>query len=164
VGKVGQILTSRKWLVWIPLGGFVVAFVMSQLFFVPAMTRNRVREALSNAKPSELGEAVGPLGAVLHFKDGSWIAIGYRDDHSLLPWSVAVARDSGGGWFESAEHFCGHLAVLRSVDESGRVSRKDTSPPRDPPTDRREWMRLLAISPDLRTARQRMARYFHQIE
>ena len=59
---------------------------------------------------AELEEAVGRLGAVFTYADGSWVAIRYRDNHSSLrSFSTAVARDSHGSWYHSDYHFCGNL-------------------------------------------------------
>jgi hypothetical protein len=58
---------------------------------------------------TELTNAVGYLGVFIPLTNGCWIAIRYRDSHSGGIRSCAVARDSGGGWFESDRHFCGSL-------------------------------------------------------
>jgi len=121
-----------------------------------------MRKALTNASASELEKVLGPLGVVLHFKDGSWLAISYRDDHSFLGWSAAVARDSEGAWFESSEHFCGHLKKAALV-QTGRLDPHYPTP-NDSPKNHVEWICLLGASRDLATVRQRMTRYFHQVE
>ncbi|MEZ5326703.1 MAG: hypothetical protein R3F19_16780 [Verrucomicrobiales bacterium] len=76
--------------------------------------RNR-REALtmlSAAKTTnELQQAVGGLGIFIPLRDGSWIAIRYRDTHAGRIESLAVARDSGESWFESDHHFCGAFSA-----------------------------------------------------
>jgi hypothetical protein len=71
--------------------------------------------------PAELGEAVGPLGVVLQVPGGAWIAVRYRDSHAAPGWSSAVARDSGGGWFVSREHFCGRFQGHRLRREQGEA-------------------------------------------
>lgn len=71
-------------------------------------------EALRTATSAEqAAQLVGFLGVVLHTKDGGWVAIRYRDSHSILWCSSAVALTSDGQWFESQEHFCGMLANHR---------------------------------------------------
>jgi hypothetical protein len=67
----------------------------------------------------ELRQAVGPLGAVLELRGGGWVAIRYRDSHAFPGWSSAVARDSGGAWFASREHFCGRFQIHRQLRERG---------------------------------------------
>ena len=57
----------------------------------------------------EMTNAVGPFGLYIALTNGNWIAIRYRDRHSFPIVSCAVARDSGGAWFESDRHFCGSL-------------------------------------------------------
>ena len=59
---------------------------------------------------AELTNAVGSLGLYIALTNGGWIAIRYRDTHSLPIVSCAIARDSDGGWFESNRHFCGSLS------------------------------------------------------
>jgi hypothetical protein len=67
--------------------------------------------ALTTANTYEqLTNAVGPLGVVLTLTNGDWIAISYRDLHLLPIRSLAIAKDSGGQWFESHHHFCGSLS------------------------------------------------------
>jgi hypothetical protein len=129
----------------------------------PVLERWQARRALASASSAKLEDAVGPLGAVMRFPDQSWIAIRYRDSHLSPGWSLAVARDSEGKWFESDEHFCGHLGILRDLEEMARLSGDLPSPLSDPPANRHEWLRLLAASPDLKTARQRLTSYFREV-
>ena len=142
----------------------LVALIIGYTVIARAGERYRARKAFKAATPSELEKVVSPLGAVLRFKDGSWLAIRYNDSHNIPGWSLSVAHDSGGMWFESTEHFCGFFGFMRTVDELGRIRGLYPSPPHDPPADLHEWVRFLAISPDLPTARQRLARYFHQVK
>lgn len=69
--------------------------------------------------PAELREAVGHLGIVFEVRGGGWAAVRYRDSHAAPGWSSAVARDSGGGWWVSREHFCGRFAIHRQLRERG---------------------------------------------
>jgi hypothetical protein len=63
-------------------------------------------------------------------------------------------------WFESNEHFCG---ALRSMKEYQSEDDRKKAAQAEPPQSRTDWMRLLAQSPDLQTARQRLtSRYFRQ--
>jgi hypothetical protein len=103
------------------LFGLVVVFVLLLLLvFVgePMTWHWRVRResvaALSAAKTTnELQQVVGVLGVFIPIRDGSWVAIRYRDTHAGRIASLAVARDSGGNWFESDHHFCGAFAAYR---------------------------------------------------
>jgi hypothetical protein len=82
--------------------------------------------ALAKANnPAELATAVGDLGVVLDIGSGGWVAIRYADSHTRPGWSVAVARDSGGGWFVGREHYCGLFRTYRLARAAGR----DPPPP-----------------------------------
>ncbi len=80
--------------------------------------RHANREALvqvlrAAATPEQMEEAVDRDGVVLRTRDGSWIAIRYVESDRL---PRAVARDSGGGWFDSDRlfHFAlGHYRLWR---------------------------------------------------
>jgi hypothetical protein len=97
----------------------VLLLLLLLVFVVEPMTWHwRVRResiaTLSAAKTTnELQQAVGGLGIFIPIRDGSWIAIRYRDTHAGRIASLAVARDSGGSWFESDYHFCGAFAGYR---------------------------------------------------
>jgi hypothetical protein len=69
----------------------------------------------------ELRVGIGPLGVLLELRGGDWVAIRYRDSHAAPGWSSAVARDSGGAWFASREHFCGRFQIHRQLRERGEV-------------------------------------------
>lgn len=73
----------------------------------------------------DLREAVGHLGAVLEVQGGEWVAIRYRDSHAGPGWSSAVARDSGGGWWVSGEHFCGRFVIHLRLKEQGKEGSPD---------------------------------------
>lgn len=145
----------------------VVALAAYGFYFhgvmAPPMERYRAREALASAAAQDLEAAVERLGAVFHFHDGSWLAIRYRDSHTFPAWSLAIARDSGGRWFESGFHFCGTFGVVRDLDAIDRELGAESLPAHDPPRDHAEWVRLLAASPDLATARGRLLRYFREV-
>ncbi|MBN9519416.1 hypothetical protein J0H58_12980 [bacterium] len=82
--------------------------------------------ALSAAgSPVELREVVGQLGVVLDVRGGGWVAVRYRDSHAAPGWSSAVARDSGGGWWVSREHFCGQFAIHRELRGRGEEGAAD---------------------------------------
>jgi hypothetical protein len=105
-----------------------VATVIAAAVAIPPGAATRARAAaeaesfalLARARsPAELREVVGPLGAVLALRGGGWVAIRYRDSHAAPGWSSAVARDSGGAWFTSGEHFCGRFQLHRQLRERG---------------------------------------------
>jgi hypothetical protein len=82
----------------------------------PMMWHRRTRQdsiaALAGAKTTEdLHRAVGGLGIFIPLRGGPWIAIRYNDSHVGMFTSLAIARDSEGGWFESKSHFCGSLVA-----------------------------------------------------
>jgi hypothetical protein len=92
---------------------FAIFAALALMVFVlePMTWKWRVRrESLSilgaATSTNALLEAVGHLGIFISLQDGSWIAIRYRDTHGGRIDSMAIARDSGGGWFESTEHYC----------------------------------------------------------
>jgi hypothetical protein len=148
-------------------GVLAVAATLYSIYFHavvgPLVERYRARRALASASATELEHVVGPLGRVFRFPDGSWIAIRYRDSHSSPGWSLAVARDSAGKWFESREHFCGAFVILQDLDEIARQSGDLPLAIGDPPSNAAEWIRLLAASPDLAVARSLLtSSYFHE--
>lgn len=159
--RIGRLIIITVCAVFIALVAYV--FVL-QKYIGPVIERQIARHSFPKATPAELEDVVGYLGAVFHFRDGTWMAVRYNDSHSIAAWSFAIARDSGGMWFESTEHFCGAFRIVHSLDEIGRQFGPASPLPKDPPEDRGEWVRLLAASPDLATARQRMTRYFHHVE
>ena len=76
----------------------------------PTLWRWESTSALQNANDeASLRKAVGGLGAFVPLQDGSWIAIRYNDTHAGSNDSLAIARDSAGGWFESTHHYCAEL-------------------------------------------------------
>lgn len=79
--------------------------------------RESIRVLKSAHTPSELTNAVGYLGWFVSLTNGAWIAIRYQDSHSGGVISCAVARDSGGGWFESERHFCGRFSYWPKLKE-----------------------------------------------
>jgi hypothetical protein len=101
---------------------FLTGIVVYNGFVAPARWYSSTRaDSISVLKTAEstnqLTDVVGPVGLFLALTNGSWIAIRYVDSHGgwalYLPWPVinscAIAKDSGGGWFESDRHFCGNL-------------------------------------------------------
>ncbi len=101
---------------------------------------------------NELDKAVGDLGIVLTFPDGTWIAIRYLDRHEPAEafFSTAVARDSADGWFHSDHHFCGSLNAYRHtiVGKQG-LAKADID-------STFEGIHAVATSPDLATARKNL--------
>lgn len=71
--------------------------------------RESVRILSAAESTNELTNVVGSLGWFVQLTNHQWIAIRYRDTHSGFVGSSAVARDSGGAWFESKRHFCGRF-------------------------------------------------------
>lgn len=158
---------------WKRMLGFVGVLALAAIFYTnylhavvgPLLERHHARRALASATPTELEGVVGPLGRVFRFADNSWIAIRYTDSHASLGWSLCAARDSTGKWFESKEHFCGSFVMIQDLDEIDRHLGDAPPMPADPPANRVEWIRLLAASPDLKTARERLtSAYFHEIQ
>jgi hypothetical protein len=54
-------------------------------------------------------------GLFIPLTNNAWIAIRYVHSHAGGPFSCAVARDSGGAWFESDRGFCGFFALWSHV-------------------------------------------------
>lgn len=155
------------------LGLFVVAGFFTYVSFIyPATWYSSTRRESINVlkavrSTSELTNAVGSLGLFIPLTNGAWIAIRYRDSHGGGIRSCAVARDSGGGWFESERHFCGSLSLwphmkddvageeeLKKVDPNfftNRVSRAESDNGMFP-----SFREMVAIesSPDLESARR----------
>jgi len=144
---------------------YVIALVsmplllMGLFLWIPFCQRNyfeqSARRALSAARnEEELGEAVGGLGIVLKFSDGSWLAIAYDDSHRIPGWSLAIAKDSTGGFYRSKKHFCGQFMIYRTLRETHM----------DLPDDLADIDRL-ARSSDLTEAREHLKRLgFSQCE
>lgn len=132
------------------------------LFIDPLFARWEAQRILSAAaSPEALQRAVGPLGAFFTFPDGSWVAIRYRDSHAGGLWSVAIARDSGGQWYQSREHFCGAFSSFSQVRDISFAIGESLGAASD---EHGRWIYQLSSSPDLQTARQRIsARYFNRI-
>jgi hypothetical protein len=138
------------------------AYVTSlHLFIDPFFARREAQRLLSAASTSQqLQDAVGPLGMFCTFPDGSWLAIRYCDSHAGGIWSIAVARDSGGIWYQSREHFCGAFSMVRQLQQLSSALGEAADAPSD---ERSRWIQQLSASPDLQTARQRItSRYFTQ--
>jgi len=152
---------------------FLAAYVTYlHLLIDPIFSRMESRRLLSNAAtPEQLEEAVGTLGVFYTFPDGSWLAIRYRDSHAGGIWSMAVARDSGGGWYQSSEHFCGAFSISSfemnlqkmglDLDDKSEKGSAEIAPP----DSRNQWICSLAKSPDLPSARQRLlSAYFTEMK
>lgn len=113
----------------------IITGLYTLIFFIypvtwRSYTRHESVKILTAAKTTnELTKAVGHLGLFMPLTNGEWIAIRYTDVHSIPICSGAVARDSGGGWFESKRHFCGSLPFwprLKMEAEADEEQRKLT--------------------------------------
>lgn len=106
IGWIGTILSSLP----------VALFVWISFVYPVFGSRHARAEAISRLKAAEsetqLREAIGGLGLFLQSTNGWWMAIRYRDSHSGGIWSVAVAKDSGGQFYESNHHYCGKLRAF----------------------------------------------------
>jgi len=88
--------------------------------------RHANREAFVNVlQTADIDAATDPDGVVLRLTNGSWIAIRYVAGNNL---PQAVARDSGGNWFESDRSFGYALASYRLWQEP-RAKAKATNDP-----------------------------------
>jgi hypothetical protein len=136
-------------------------------------TRNDSIRILTAAQTKNDLKQVLSWGAFIPLTNGSWIAIRYRDSHLGGIFSCAVARDSGGGWFESDRHFCGSLsgfwselkiregmtkeemlaADIRPLTNLVYLGRSDYS--HVPTIDELE---PIALAPDLESARRELVR------
>jgi hypothetical protein len=109
----------------------VVGFVGFMTFIEPALWPGQQRREsirlLSAAKtPDELKKVITDLGAFITPTNGGWMAIRYRDSHTLGPLSKSVALDSEGHWFESEKHFCGEFRSARSLMDRERRYRAES--------------------------------------
>ncbi len=120
--------------------------------------RNALVQVLQAAgTPEQLEQATGPDGVVLRLKDGSWIAIRFVQGGTL---PRAVARDSGGEWFESDRSF-GHALAHYRLWQEPRARARTTN---DPIWSEEGFLSLginrqldaIEQSPDLRQARQKL--------
>ena len=91
----------------------LVAYLLAPLWDKWKFERQSLRLLCKAHGVEELQKAVGPLGIVFKFSDGSWIAIRYKDSHAGPGWSKAIAMDSVGRFYESDFHFCGSFMVYR---------------------------------------------------
>lgn len=121
-------------------------------------------QALSEASSEEGARSASKgLGAFLTFPDHSWLAIRCKETH--VGWSVAIARDNEGRWYQSREHFCGSLLSVRDhqlwLDEEREFGDQAGEPLPEPSDPHSKWIRFVSDSPDLETARQRLtSKYF----
>jgi hypothetical protein len=87
----------------------------------PSLERAKSHRVLAAAKtPDELRAAVGSWGRFFPLKDGSWVAVRYRDSHPYPGYSCAVALDSDGHWFHSSRHFCGRFRNYDQIQKQTR--------------------------------------------
>lgn len=144
------------------LSALLYAFYLSG-YIGPVIERHRARKALADATPSTLESAVGPLGAVFHYPDGSWLAIRYRDSHGIL-WSLATALDSERKWFESTEHFCGNFMLARNLSKEEPSIFEKLASESDSEDNLLLWIHSLDTAPNLPKAHEMMKKYFKQLE
>lgn len=114
--KLGDKSKSVGW-IGTSLSGLLVALFMWISFLYPILGSRQARaEAISKLSAAkgeaELRDTIGGLGLFLESTNGWWIAIRYRDSHAGGIWSAAVAKDSGGQFYESHHHFCGTLSAF----------------------------------------------------
>jgi len=114
------------------LSGLLVALFIWISFLYPVFGSRQARaEAISKLKAAksetELRDSIGRLGLFLESTNGWWIAISYRDSHAGGIWSVAVAKDSGGHFYQSHHHFCGTLSAFGRDWENYSAGRKDAN-------------------------------------
>ncbi|HEY1174501.1 MAG TPA: hypothetical protein VGH19_24260 [Verrucomicrobiae bacterium] len=122
--RVGRPLKAIVFLALLCIAGFY-AYVE---FIYPATWHSNVRrESIKLLKAAQttgdLTNAVGDWGIVIPLTNNQWIAIRYRDNHAGGIRSMAVASDSGGGWYESRRHFCGSLVAW--VGEKRRLEAEE---------------------------------------
>ena len=79
--------------------------------------RESIRILQAAHSTTELTNAVGYLGWFVQLTNQQWVAIRYRDTHSGVVCSSAIARDSGGKWLESERHFCGRFQFWPHLKE-----------------------------------------------
>jgi len=108
----------------------VAGLLVFLFYFGPALwTGQQRRESirlLSAAKtPDDLKKVVTNLGAFITPTSGGWMAIRYRDSHTLGPVSKAVALDSEGHWFESEKHFCSEFRSTHDLMDRERRYRAE---------------------------------------
>jgi hypothetical protein len=80
--------------------------------------KSKLKSQLSSLNSfDEMDQVVSPLGVVLGSEDSNWVAIGYKDNHTMVVASCAVARLKDGRMFASDVHFCGSLMMYPSQKE-----------------------------------------------
>jgi hypothetical protein len=93
------------------VAGFAIfAFIIYPANWYSTHRRDAIRILKAAQSTADLTNAVGYLGWFVQLTNNDWIAIRYCDSHAGGLYSCAVARDSGGGWFESGRHFCGSFS------------------------------------------------------
>ena len=110
----------KRWLLFFGFGAVGIMVSVGTAYWVffynPEIARAREGSVQLLAEAQNvhaMEEAVGELGILFHFADGSWIAVRYVDHHHGDFWSSAVALDSTGRWYESEVHFCGQFRIYR---------------------------------------------------
>jgi hypothetical protein len=116
--------------------------------------RQRITAELASMTMSSDRSKRWGYGFYAETKSGDWIAVKYADSHQWPGWSISIARDSGGMWWESSVHYCGAMGV-----ESYRVSYPDAFAEKLAEAEPGSVLHAFAAieaSPDLATARQHL--------
>lgn len=126
----------------------IVLFVFEPMTWQWRVRKGSVSILRAAQSTNELRDAVGYLGIFIPQQNGSWIAIRYRDTHAGRVESLAIARDSGGGWFESTNHFCGTFLIYQREQAREEALRVELSRIGEPDagnisSNRSERMRIL---------------------
>jgi hypothetical protein len=159
------------------LSAVILLIILWPIVILPAQWRWQTqRESvaiLSGAKTADdLKKAVGSLGIVIPIRGGSWIAIRYRDTHSLPSTSLAIACDSEGFMFKSTNHFCGQFPIYeheRTLEEDSRAESKElgeanTNTISRPRSETFRNLDSIFEAPSLEIARQHLLKFgFHPL-
>jgi len=128
-------------------------FVINPVIWQRNTNEESIRILASAKSTDELAAAVGSLGLLLTFPDGSWMAIRYVDTHAG-GCSLAVVRDSGGQWFTSRHHFCGELGTYHQQYDYQEMMREHGGVEHD--ELQKYPIHVVAISQSLDTARDQL--------
>lgn len=142
----------------------IVGFISYGFFVGPRLGHAKakgeaVRELSAAKTPLARTNAVGGKGIVIGLTNGTWLAIRYRDSHSIPGYSCAITLDSEGKWLESDYHFCGQLAYGRELLDLGIPQQGDTNNPQYDLT-MHPVLDQVMTSPDLATARARLMKHY----
>lgn len=108
-------MSAKKWIILLlllavaGLGAWSYTAARSATARLDGETRKSFKLLAEIRDTNDLPRVVGTLGAWFTYSTNEWLAIRYRDG-SRPDWSVAVARDSEGNWFQTDRRFGGALA------------------------------------------------------